>query len=631
MYSLDLRRLLALGIAGGATAVLVLGVVSADAHAGRNRTIRNITVGHRNVGRMNAAQLNAVIDELEGEYRTTPIRVAATKGGFTAPGSAFGIAIDRPELLRSIRARGRSGGVVSRLAGYVTSFGLHRRVDIPVTIDSIAVAATLETADASTRRSPVDPELVVKNSKFQIIPGSDGVGIPVSAIAAQIPALVRGGPQAITVSVNRVVLPSRYSNAQAEALLEEATRRTSNPLRVVVGDKGATISPTRLRTWVKPDIINGTVTLTIDEDAALAGIRKVIGTVGTPARDARLSVDGLGIVTAVPSAQGLVCCDERSVERLNAALSATEPAGPVTLDLKTVEPKLSTEAIMGLGVREKVASFTTKHRPGEDRVKNIHHIADLLRGVVIQPGETFSVNDTIGPRSAANGFVTAHVIEDGVFAENFGGGISQFATTMFNAAFFGGLDLVEYQSHSLYISRYPYGREATLSYPKPDLKVKNITPYGILIWPTYTDRTITVDLYSTKFVTGAVVDQTKEPRDQCTIVHTTRLRTFVDGRPPVTDMTRASYRPKEGVDCKGNPTAGATTIPPRVTAPSQPDIPRPATTKPSGDRPSNAGDSTPPSGTTPDDTRPPTTKARKRPVTVPEGITPARPPVTGVQ
>ena len=77
-------------------------------------------------------------------------------------------------------------------------------------------------------------------------------------------------------------------------------------------------------------------------------------------------------------------------------------------------------------------------------------------------------------------------IENGVLVDTVGGGISQFATTTFNAAFFGGLDLVEYQSHSIYISRYPYGREATLSFPKPDLVIGNNTPYGVLIWPTYT-------------------------------------------------------------------------------------------------------------------------------------------------
>ena len=637
MYSLHLRRLLALGIAVGAGLVLMLGIVAADARAGRHRTMRNVTVAHRNIGRMDDAGINRFIDQLEGQYRTAPIRVAAPRGGFSAPGAAFGIAVDRPALLHDIRIRGRRGGLLSRFASYVTSFAIHRNVEVPVTVDPSLIAATLETADSAARRAPVDPKLVVRSSKFKVVPGTDGIGIPVAAVAAQIPKLAGSGPGALTVSVNRVVLPARYTNADAESLLDEATRRTSSPLRVVVGDRGATISPSQLRTWIEPAIVNGSVTLTVDEAAALTGIRKAIGTVGTPPKDARLTVDDQGTVTAIASQAGEVCCDERSVDRLNTALTAADPSASVTLDLKVVEPEVTTEEITELGVKEKVATFSTKHAPGEDRVKNIHHIADLLRGVVIPPGETFSVNRTIGPRSAANGFVTAHVIEDGVFAENYGGGISQFATTLFNAAFFGGLDLVEYQSHSLYISRYPYGREATLSYPKPDLKIRNITPYGVMIWPTYTARTITVDLYSTKFVSGDVVSQKKEPRNQCTVVYTTRLRTYVDGRPPQTDVTRASYRPKEGVDCKGNPTAGATTTAPRVTTPA-PERNEPADTRPATTRPADGSDpERPPSATRPADTRPPTTRApapdpEPGSTRVPDGaVTPGRPPVTGVQ
>ena len=201
---------------------------------------------------------------------------------------------------------------------------------------------------------------------------------------------------------------------------------------------------------------------------------------------------------------------------------------------------------------------STRHRSGEDRVKNIHRIADLLRGTIIAPGETFSVNNTIGPRTEGKGFVEAHVIEDGVFKESFGGGISQFATTLFNASFFAGLDIPAYKAHSIYISRYPYGREATLSFPRPDLKVRNTTPYGVMIWPTYTASTITVSLYSTKFATGEVAEQKKTTRGECAEVETIRTVTRTDGSSK-TDSFRAIYLPSEGVNCNGEPTPGATT------------------------------------------------------------------------
>ena len=108
-----------------------------------------------------------------------------------------------------------------------------------------------------------------------------------------------------------------------------------------------------------------------------------------------------------------------------------------------------------------------------------------------------------------------------------GGGVSQFATTTFNAAFFGGLDIPTYKMHSKYISRYPFGREATLAYPGVDLKIRNDTPYGIVIWPTYTGTSITVQLWSTRTAVGEQTAQ--NPTSGCGPVSTERTRTFTDG------------------------------------------------------------------------------------------------------
>jgi vancomycin resistance protein YoaR len=191
---------------------------------------------------------------------------------------------------------------------------------------------------------------------------------------------------------------------------------------------------------------------------------------------------------------------------------------------------------------------TTEHKCCESRVQNIHRIADLIRGVVIRPGETFSVNEHVGRRTRARGFTEGGAIIDGRVGTGIGGGISQFATTFFNASLFAGLDFGEYQSHSLYISRYPRGREATLSYPHPDLQVRNTTPYGVLVWPTYTDTSVTVHLYSTHYVDVTVGEPSASPAGNCTKYTVSRTRTYVDGRVEQ-DSVFARYRPAEGVNC----------------------------------------------------------------------------------
>jgi VanW like protein len=134
-----------------------------------------------------------------------------------------------------------------------------------------------------------------------------------------------------------------------------------------------------------------------------------------------------------------------------------------------------------------------------------------------------------------------------------GGGVSQLTTTLFNAAFFAGMDLPSYMSHTIYIDRYPYGREATLSHPSPDLKIRNPSPHGLLLWTSYSDTSITVTIYSTRWATGEQTNQTKESQGTCTKVRTERTRTYTDGRKSV-DSVSALYQKEAGLLCDGRRT-----------------------------------------------------------------------------
>ncbi len=77
----------------------------------------------------------------------------------------------------------------------------------------------------------------------------------------------------------------------------------------------------------------------------------------------------------------------------------------------------------------------------------------------------------MGERTAENGFTIGYVISNGVLVKDYGGGVSQMATTTFNAMFFAGLEDIEHKPHSFYIDRYPEGREATVAWPigRPEL------------------------------------------------------------------------------------------------------------------------------------------------------------------
>jgi vancomycin resistance protein YoaR len=162
---------------------------------------------------------------------------------------------------------------------------------------------------------------------------------------------------------------------------------------------------------------------------------------------------------------------------------ATLPAAPATTPAELA------------GVDQLVGTFTTYHSCCQARVTNIHLIAKLVDGTVIPAGATFSLNRAVGERTTAKGFVAAPAIVDGELQEQVGGGISQFSSTLFNAAWFSGLPILRHQPHSKYISRYPPGREATLDWGNIDQVIRNDTATPVVIRAGTTATSVTVGLY----------------------------------------------------------------------------------------------------------------------------------------
>ena len=145
---------------------------------------------------------------------------------------------------------------------------------------------------------------------------------------------------------------------------------------------------------------------------------------------------------------------------------------------------------------ELVSRFTKYYRPGQPRVINIRRAAVLLDRTLLHPGARFSLNERLGKRTRARGFVAAPSIAGPIHVDSVGGGVSQVATTLYNAAFFAGLRLIAHTPHSFYISRYPKGREATISWGGPELIFQNDWPAPLLVRTTTTSTSITVWLYS---------------------------------------------------------------------------------------------------------------------------------------
>jgi hypothetical protein len=145
---------------------------------------------------------------------------------------------------------------------------------------------------------------------------------------------------------------------------------------------------------------------------------------------------------------------------------------------------------------ERVSSFTTFYDCCQNRVTNIQTMARAVDGYVVMPGEMFSIDRVVGPRTSAKGYVPAPYLVNGEGACcAVGGGVSQFGTTIHNAVFWGGYQIDRHQPHSGWISRYPLGIEATLVYNSIDFRFTNDTTTPVYIRTSYTSTSITVELW----------------------------------------------------------------------------------------------------------------------------------------
>jgi vancomycin resistance protein YoaR len=176
----------------------------------------------------------------------------------------------------------------------------------------------------------------------------------------------------------------------------------------------------------------------------------------------------------------------------------------VNVQLTGAKAKFSTADAAKLRIKQVTGQFTTYFPYLPYRNINIGRAAALINGTVLKPGEIFSLNQVVGERTKANGFTEGYIIKDGRFRKELGGGVSQSATTTFNAMFFAGLKDIQHKPHGLFIDRYPPGREATVAWPSLDLKFQNDTKYGVLVQAYIVKATpsgrgsITVRMWSTK-------------------------------------------------------------------------------------------------------------------------------------
>jgi vancomycin resistance protein YoaR len=489
---------------------VVAGLVAADGLAAAGRVRRGVRVGGVDLSGLTPAAAEARLRAAVGPIEARPVVLAA--GAVTArlPRSHAGLQLDVAASVAAALAVGRRGpldgdrprtwfgGVDLPWHSRVLRdrldrelAGLDQRIGRPVREPTLRIAGATVRGSGAAGAGGGSGAVAV-----DLVAGRPGRAIDRAGAEAALRAAA-AAPAGAVVRLAVTERPPTVAADAARAAADQATALLAAPIQVTAPGGKADLRPADLAPLTRAEARGGRLLVRLDPDALDRLLRSRAGFAYRPARDAGFRPSGRRI-RVVPAVAGAEVDPGRAAAAVLAAGARAATARRAPLPAIATQPALTTGEARGLGVRELVSTFTTTFNAGDvPRVHNIGLIAAAVHGSLVRPGEVFSMNRATGERTAAKGYRTAHVIRNGEIVDGLGGGVCQAGTTMFNAVFFAGLPVPERRNHSLHISHYPMGRDATLNWPGTDLKFRNDSPYGIFITGHATASTLTFTLWST--------------------------------------------------------------------------------------------------------------------------------------
>ncbi|MBE1501969.1 vancomycin resistance protein YoaR [Amycolatopsis lexingtonensis] len=479
-------------IAGGVFGFLVV-AYGVDLLVSQGSVPRGVTVAGVDVGGMDRA---AAEQELRGRIEprlTRPLAVTAGDVQSTLSPTLAGLKLDWPRTLD--QAGEQPLNPFTRLASLFSD----REVGVVSHAEDAKLTTALEQLRGQVDRDPVEGTVKFEGANPVAVPPKAGQKLDVPAASA---AVVEHWARGETLALPVTSTPVRTTPEGVQAALDQFARpAVSGPLVVKGEGKNATVKPEAIAAAITFEPAEGGgLNPKIDNAKIVEAAGPQLKSTEKEGKEATIIFEG-GKPTVDPSTDGRTIDWDPSLKPLPDVLKKTD-GREVPAIYKDAPAKVTTEQANQLGVKEVVGEFTTGSF-APDSGTNIRVVAQKVNGAIVKPGETFSLNGFTGPRGKAQGYVEAGVIKDGAPGREVGGGISQFATTLYNASYFAGMKDAGHKEHSYYISRYPAAREATV-FQNPngssviDLKFTNDSPTGIAIQAIWSPTSITVKLWGTK-------------------------------------------------------------------------------------------------------------------------------------
>lgn len=454
---------------------------------------RGVQVAGIDVGGLSYAEAEAKLHNELQPRLTRPVAVHAGDVTSSLVPAQSGLGLDWPGTLR--QAGHQPWSPITRVLSFFTT----REVGVVTRSDQLQV-------EQSVRQLAQDrlDHAMTEGSIGFMTNESDGVtpypveprqGQQLADVPAAVQAVVADWLSPRGVSLKMAVTPTKVTSAGVHSLLDSVVvPAVSSPVVLHGQGKDATLKPAAIASsfqFVPHD--GGALELRVDQAKLSRAAQKDLASTETEAKDAQITFD-TGAPAVTPST------DARKINWGNTFKPLTDilakPAGrELTVAYDAKKPDLTTDKANALGVKEVIGEFTTGGLSGP-AAANVSTLAGRISGVVVKPGETFSLNAHRG-----DGYAAAPVEEDGSGPSVPGGGLSQLASTLYNAAYLAGLDDAGHVAQEHFLGRYPAGRDAVAVDAlgnAVDLKIADNDQTGFAIQASASGGSVTVKIWGTR-------------------------------------------------------------------------------------------------------------------------------------
>jgi vancomycin resistance protein YoaR len=438
------------------------------------------------VSDLKPSEAAVMFDNRWRDYLANPVVFRAPDRDWRPSAADIGIKVDYLNPLRKAYVWGRSGGIFQRTREQTQAAASARNWPITFEFDQAKLRTYLQSVASMYFQPFNDAEVALQGEDLRFREARSGVELDWQAALPLVNAPgAEAGIQEIEIPLVQT-LPT-FTTGAARQLVSEVERLAETPLVLEFEGAGWFIPQAQLRQSISIDNSGDTLVATLERSRLQPLFDEIDNTLGFEAIDGKLTYDPeTNRVTEFQPWSDGRGLDHRSLfDRVLLAARTGQPR--VEIPIVGRPATRSTPDAEDLGISELLATGDSLFiNSAGYRITNISNGSGLLHGAVVMPGEIFSFNEYLGPIEYDRGFIDGLVIIDDSTEDAIGGGICQVSTTMFRAAFWAGLPILERHKH-LYRVRYyeqggyPIGFDASIWQPSLDVKFMNDTDGAIMV------------------------------------------------------------------------------------------------------------------------------------------------------